>query len=119
MLFTHQITCLQLSPEIFSTFAKQRNFHVSLLQRLYESYPPDFPCKIILCENYRAHKAIVKFTSNLFYDNKLISVGRQPKHKKFYPLTFFTALGEDIQESNSTGFYNCAEVCFLFATLRI
>lgn len=101
---------MQLSPEIFSSFARQKKFHVSLLQRLYESYPNDYPFKIILCENYRAHKAIVEFTSNLFYDNKLISVGGQPKHKKFYPLTFFTALGEDVQEKYSTGFYNCAEV---------
>lgn len=52
----------------------------------------------------------MQFTSNLFYDNKLQSVGGQPRHKKFYPLTFFTALGEDVQDKNSTGFYNCAEV---------
>lgn len=36
--------------------------------------------------------------------------GKQPSHKDFYPLTFFTARGEDIQEKNSTAYYNNAEV---------
>jgi len=36
--------------------------------------------------------------------------GKQPAHKEFYPLTFFTARGEDVQEKNSTAFYNNAEV---------
>lgn len=36
--------------------------------------------------------------------------GKQPPHKDFYPLTFFTARGEDVQEKNSTAYYNNAEV---------
>lgn len=36
--------------------------------------------------------------------------GKQPSHKDFYPLTFFTARGEDVQEKNSTAYYNNAEV---------
>lgn len=36
--------------------------------------------------------------------------GKQPPHKEFYPLTFFTARGEDVQEKNSTAYYNNAEV---------
>lgn len=36
--------------------------------------------------------------------------GKQPQHKDFYPLTFFTARGEDVQEKNSTAYYNNAEV---------
>jgi len=51
---------LQLSPELFSQFAKERNLHVSLLERLYDHYPTTFPCKILLCENYRAHEAIIQ-----------------------------------------------------------
>lgn len=38
--------------------------------------------------------------------------GKQPSHKDFYPLTFFTARGEDVQEKNSTAYYNNAEVLF-------
>lgn len=101
---------MQMSPELFSNFAKERKLHISLLERLYDHYPSDFPCKILLCENYRAHEAITKFTSELFYDQKLIASGKQPKHDKFYPLTFFTTRGEDVQDKNSTAFYNNSEV---------
>lgn len=51
-----------------------------------------------------------QFTSELFYDQKLISSGKQPRHDKFYPLTFFTTRGEDVQDINSTAFYNNSEV---------
>lgn len=101
---------MQMSPELFSDFAKERKLQISLLERLYIHYPPNFPCKILLCENYRAHEAIIKFTSELFYEQKLIASGKQPRHDRFYPLTFFTTRGEDLQESNSTAFYNNAEV---------
>ncbi|KAB0792538.1 hypothetical protein PPYR_14497 [Photinus pyralis] len=100
---------MQLSPELFSHFAKERNLHISLLERLYDHYPSSFPCKILLCENYRAHEAIIEFTSELFYDQKLIGSGKQPRHQVFYPLTFFTARGEDVQDVNSTAFYNNSE----------
>lgn len=101
---------MQMSPEIFSNFARERKLHISLLERLYDHYPANFPTKILLCENYRAHEAIIKFTSELFYDQKLIASGKQPRHEKFYPLTFFTSRGEDVQDKNSTAFYNNSEV---------
>lgn len=101
---------MQMSPELFSAFAKERKLHISLLERLYDHYPSNFPCKILLCENYRAHEAIIKFTSELFYEQKLIASGKQPRHERFYPLTFFTTRGEDVQDKNSTAFYNNAEV---------
>lgn len=101
---------MQLGPDIFSAFAKERNLHISLLERLYDHYPTHFPCKILLCENYRAHESIIQFTSESFYDQKLISSSKQPKHSKFYPLTFFTTRGEDVQDKNSTAFYNNSEV---------
>lgn len=101
---------MQMSPELFSNFAKERKLHISLLERLYDHYPADFPCKILLCENYRAHEAITKFTSELFYDQKLIASGKQPRHDRYYPLTFFTTRGEDVQDKNSTAFYNNSEV---------
>ena len=34
----------------------------------------------------------------------------QPVHDNFYPLTFFAARGEDVQEADSTSYYNMAEV---------
>lgn len=101
---------MQLSPFVYSEFARERNLHVSLLDRLYEHYPPEYPCRILLCENYRSHEAIINYTSELFYEGKLMASGKQPPHKDFYPLTFFTARGEDVQEKNSTAYYNNAEV---------
>lgn len=101
---------MQLSPEIFSHFARERNLHVSLLERLYDHYPSTFSCKILLSENYRAHEAIINYASESFYDQKLIASGRQPRHELYYPLTFFTTRGEDVQDKNSTGFYNNSEV---------
>ncbi|CAL1275056.1 unnamed protein product [Larinioides sclopetarius] len=101
---------MQLSPEVYSVFAQQRNLHTSLLERLYDLYPEDFSCKILLCENYRSHEAIIQYTSELFYDYHLKASAQQPRHKKYYPLTFFTARGEDIQDCNSTAFHNYAEV---------
>ncbi|XP_034122667.1 probable helicase with zinc finger domain isoform X3 [Drosophila guanche] len=101
---------MQMSPELFSAFAKERKLHISLLERLYDHYPSNFPCKILLCENYRAHEAIIRFTSELFYEQKLVASGKQPRHERFYPLTFFTTRGEDVQDKNSTAFYNNAEV---------
>ncbi|XP_051775027.1 LOW QUALITY PROTEIN: probable helicase with zinc finger domain [Erpetoichthys calabaricus] len=101
---------MQLSPFVYSEFARERNLHMSLLDRLYEHYPAEYPCRILLCENYRSHEAIINYTSELFYEGKLMASGKQPAHKEFHPLTFFTARGEDVQEKNSTAYYNNAEV---------
>ena len=119
---------MQLSPEVFSPFAVDRQFNKSLLERLYDLYPQDFPCKIMLCENYRSHAAIIGYTSDLFYDHALLATGKasgatgagqsssssansnQCRHDRFYPLTMFTARGEDVQDANSTSFYNNSEV---------
>lgn len=56
------------------------------------------------------HSFLYSYTSELFYDGKLMASGKQPSHKDFYPLTFFTARGEDVQDKNSTAYYNNAEV---------
>jgi hypothetical protein len=39
-----------------------------------------------------------------------VASGKQLEHEDWYPLTMFTAKGEDIQDVNSTSFYNNAEV---------
>ncbi|KAL9700645.1 hypothetical protein quinque_004086 [Culex quinquefasciatus] len=72
---------MRMSPELFSNFAKERMLHISLLEFLYDHYPNDFPCKILLCKNYRAREAIIKFTSELFYEQKLIASGKQQRHE--------------------------------------
>ena len=65
-----------------------------MLERLYDHYPTDYPCRIVLCDNYRSHKAIVKFTSELFYDNRLRSIGVNVQHPEYYPLSFQVAKGK-------------------------
>ena len=101
---------MQLEPDVTSDFAMEKNLNVSLLERLYHLYPSNFPCKILLCENYRSHEAIVNYTSQLFYEQKLVASGKPPAHSSWHPLTFFTARGEDVQEPTSTSYYNNSEV---------
>ena len=101
---------MQLEPDVTSDFATEKRLNVSLLERLYDLYPADFSCKILLCENYRSHEAIVDYTSKLFYEQKLVASGKPPAHSSWYPLTFFTARGEDVQDSSSTSYYNNSEV---------
>ena len=101
---------MQLEPDVTSDFATEKRLNVSLLERLYHLYPSDFPCKILLCENYRSHEAIVSYTSSNFYEQKLVASGKPPPHTSWHPLTFFTARGEDVQEPTSTSYYNNSEV---------
>ncbi|QQP40187.1 Uncharacterized protein FKW44_014159 [Caligus rogercresseyi] len=103
---------MQLSPEVTSKLAREKNFNKSLLERLYDTYPrsTSFPCKILLCENYRSHGTIIELSSELFYEQKLLASGKQSTHDLWHPLTHFTARGEDVQDLNSTSFYNNAEV---------
>ncbi|KAL5018495.1 hypothetical protein ScPMuIL_004217 [Solemya velum] len=81
---------MQLNPEVTSDFGRQQGFHKSLLEKLYEMYSSQSPLKIMLRENYRSNSAIVQFTSELFYENKLEA--------------------RDLQHQNNTGFHNISEV---------
>ena len=73
------------------------------MERLYDRYPADFPCRIILGDNYRSHSAIVKLTSELFYENRLRSVGSNAQHAHFYPLSFRVAKGTRSQLNSILG----------------
>jgi len=110
-----------MNPEVYSEFARSLGLNRSLLERLYDSYTSLHNselaklCTVRLCENYRSHKAIIDLTSELFYAGGLNAASMQPQHANFYPLSFFTARGDDEQHVNSTAFYNNAEVerCYL------
>jgi len=105
-----------MNPEVFSEFARSLGLSKSLLERLYDSYtcckrsPLARLCTVRLRENYRSHDAIIDLTSELFYSGCLVAGSKQPQHSDFYPLSFFTARGDDEQHVNSTAFYNNAEV---------
>ncbi|CAH1244473.1 HELZ [Branchiostoma lanceolatum] len=109
---------MQLSPKVFSSFARGKGFHQSLLERLFYHYQTMtnddlHPCITLLHENYRCHNDILKFPSKVFYGGKLICRSEAEKHPdpKFFPLQFFAvAHGQDSAENTSTSFYNDAEV---------
>ncbi|XP_078693443.1 3'-5' exoribonuclease HELZ2-like isoform X1 [Branchiostoma floridae x Branchiostoma belcheri] len=107
---------MQLSPKVFSSFARGKGFHQSLLERLFYHYQLKVhdddlhPCITLLHENYRCHNDILKFPSKVFYGGKLICRSEAKKHPDFSPLAFYTAYGEDSEESATTSFYNDAEV---------
>ncbi|MGH0143755.1 UNVERIFIED_CONTAM: hypothetical protein FKN15_044783 [Acipenser sinensis] len=79
---------MQLSPFVYSEFARERNLHVSLLDRLYEHYPAEYPCRILLCENYRSHEAIIKFAVTVDGVNVFEIVERVEELRKKWPVAW-------------------------------
>ena len=63
------------------------------------------PFKILLRWN-----SAIRYTSDHFYEQRLLASGRQTAHAEWYPLTLFNTKGEDVQDENSTSFYNDTEV---------
>lgn len=53
--------------QVFSPFCEERGLGTSLLERLYDLYPADSPCKIMLVENYRSHSAIIKVCRGVYF----------------------------------------------------
>lgn len=89
---------MQLAPEIYSVLAKDLRLDVSLLERLYEFYPPKHPCRIHLCQNYRAHKDIIRYTSQMFYGGIVKPANKELKqHPTLNTLTFYAVRGQEQQ----------------------
>ncbi|EZA52304.1 probable helicase with zinc finger domain [Ooceraea biroi] len=102
---------MQLAPEIYSVLAKDLRLDVSLLERLYEFYPREHPCRIHLCQNYRAHKDIIRYTSQMFYDGIVKPANKElMKHPTLNTLTFYAVRGQEQQGLHSTpGYYHTTE----------
>ncbi|XP_015589991.1 probable helicase with zinc finger domain isoform X2 [Cephus cinctus] len=100
---------MQLTPEVYSDLANERGLGLSLLERIHNTYPPAHPCKILLCQNYRAHSSIVRLTSDLFYSGAIEASSNLEAHPVLNPQTFYAVHGQEIQDLQSTGFYNDAE----------
>lgn len=101
---------MQLAPEIYSMLASERGLGVSLLERMYEFYSPEHPYRIHLCQNYRAHADIIKYTSEMFYEGMVKPANTELlKHPTMKPLTFYAVCGEEEQISNSTGYQHVRE----------
>ncbi|XP_052786949.1 uncharacterized protein LOC128222124 isoform X1 [Mya arenaria] len=101
---------MQISPDVCSKIAQQEQFQMSMLERLAEYYLMDSPFVVTLGDNYRSNKAIIDFTSALFYDSRLKAVKNPAPHKVYYPLTFFTARGKEIMPDLKIGYYNMSEL---------
>ncbi|CAN8003158.1 unnamed protein product, partial [Ixodes hexagonus] len=101
---------MQLNPEVYSVFTRERRLHISLLERLHDLYPDDHPCKVVLCDNYRSHEALVRYTSESFYKRRLVAAATPGPHHILYPLSFFAARGCDVPRDGSTSYVNDEEV---------
>ncbi|XP_011689473.1 PREDICTED: probable helicase with zinc finger domain [Wasmannia auropunctata] len=101
---------MQLAPEIYSVLANERGLGVSLLERMYSYYPPEHPCRIHLCQNYRAHADIIKYTSETFYDGMVKPANMKLlKHPVMKPLIFYAVNGAEEQATCSTGYHHATE----------
>lgn len=109
---------MQLNPEVFSVFTRERRLHVSLLERLHDAFQhatrgsgnSRHPCQVVLEDNYRSHEALVRFTSESFYGGRLRAVGSPGPHHLLQALSFFVARGEDTPQNGSTSYVNHKEV---------
>lgn len=109
---------MQLNPEVFSVFTRQRRLHVSLLERLHDAFQcatrasgdTQHPCQVVLEDNYRSHEALVRFTSESFYGGRLRALGSPGPHHLLHALSFFAARGEDVPRDGSTSYVNYMEV---------
>ncbi|XP_050041425.1 probable helicase with zinc finger domain [Dermacentor andersoni] len=109
---------MQLNPEVFSVFTRERRLHVSLLERLHDAFQratrgsgdTQHPCQVVLEDNYRSHEALVRFTSESFYGGRLRALGSPGPHHLLHALSFFAARGEDMPRDGSTSYVNHMEV---------
>nr|XP_037287295.1 probable helicase with zinc finger domain [Rhipicephalus microplus]XP_037287296.1 probable helicase with zinc finger domain [Rhipicephalus microplus] len=109
---------MQLNPEVFSVFTRERRLHVSLLERLLDAFQhatrgsgnARHPCQVVLEDNYRSHEALVRFASESFYGGRLRAVGSPGPHHVLHALSFFVAQGEDTPQNGSTSYVNHKEV---------
>lgn len=108
---------IQMADPIYSDEAKDQNFHLSLVERLmsvYDSTPsdPSSTPKVLLKANYRNHREIIKFVAQVFYggEESLKAKSVQADIPEFPPLAFYAANGREVQDSNSTSYYNEAEI---------
>ncbi|XP_035696319.1 helicase with zinc finger domain 2-like [Branchiostoma floridae] len=109
----------QMSPKVHSAEACDFSFDKSLLERMVQRYikfgkvkgtaeKAENPFLVMLKDNYRCCEEILRFLSESFYGG-LKSMG-QPRHPRWYPLTFFSAEGDDKTGDYSTSYFNIAEV---------
>lgn len=107
---------LQMVQRVYSKEAYALGFDRSLTERLdhlysgqYQQFGGSVPV-VRLRVNYRNNAEITDFLSSAFYDNQLIPMNNQQSVPGLPPMNFYAVYGREVQDKNSTSFYNMSEV---------
>lgn len=112
---------MQISPKVYNPEARRQSFGMSMLERLYLYYDAFYhhlveksghgPLNIFLSINYRTKMEILRFISAIFYGgpDMLKAYGNIPSVVEVTPLVFHVVQGREVQDADSTSFYNTAE----------
>ncbi|CAH1785472.1 unnamed protein product [Owenia fusiformis] len=110
---------LQVTPTVVSETAKEENFQLTLLQRLYSHYKARDETNLseyshCMNKNFRSHPQILEFLSDCFYGGKLESGMTEKAMMETWnlnvkPMTFVDTRG-DVKNSEMWSCFNMAEV---------
>jgi len=107
---------LQMVPRVYSKEAHALGFDRSLTERLDHHYTRQCeqrgvsPPVIRLRVNYRNNTQITEFLSSTLYNSQLISMRQQESVVGLSPMNFYAVCGREVQDKDSTSFYNKSEV---------
>ena len=109
---------LQMAQRVYSKEAHALGFDRSLTERLDHLYSRQYqqhgdtssPPLIRLRVNYRNNTEITEFLSSTLYNNQLISMSEQKSVAGLSPMNFYAVCGREVQDKDSTSFYNISEV---------
>ena len=108
----------QLSPTIKSTDAARKGLSKTLLEKMVQAYPE---AVILLEEQYRMHKDIMGYSSEVFYNNALKAnsiVSDRLLFEDDKPLLFIDTAGRGFEErQEGTSIINPDEASFLWKHL--
>ncbi|TDB61885.1 AAA domain-containing protein [Arundinibacter roseus] len=108
----------QLPPTVKSAEAAAQGLTTTLLEKCVAAHPE---AVVLLREQYRMHELIMGYSSQIFYENKLMahpSVARHTVHSDEAPLVFIDTAGCGFEEkSEGTSYANPEEAAFLFKHL--
>eukprot|EP00164_Ancoracysta_twista_P003741 GFYU01005015.1.p1 GENE.GFYU01005015.1~~GFYU01005015.1.p1 ORF type:complete len:976 (-),score=230.34 GFYU01005015.1:49-2976(-) len=121
----------QLGPVVRSRTARRLGLGISLLERFMTLYERDYGSMdertssqryLTLCNNYRAHEALLQFPSDRFYNSSLIQSAanvdglcdwEELPNRLNCPLMFYGVAGVHRRDLDSPSFYNPVEASTL------
>ena len=108
---------MQMNPKVYSSGARQQRLHQSLLERIFRHYSkyhiqcglPSF--NVLLRKNYRTRMEILRFISATFYGGpERLECKSNQTETNVRALRFYAAHGCEVQDYDSTSYYNMAEI---------